>query len=246
MRRVLCLLMLLATPALAAERPAELHPLPGPATLGRLLTGKDAPRGPLVILLPDALGDDGRAEPYAEALEARGIASLTLGLSMDWDAPDAPAVDPAASAAAADAAAAWAMTEGFDPARIGVLGFGAGGRAALEAGGAMPVVALYPGCPGLRVAPGTRALILHGADAPGAAECAALAGTPNVAVQALPGVGHAWDAPGALWPAGHLLRDPAGGPLIRARLDLATTCAVAEAVADHLEAALGAVRAVAR
>jgi dienelactone hydrolase len=243
--RFLLTFLLLAAPALA-ERAAELHDLPEPASLGRLLAASDDTRGALVILLPDALGEDGRAEPYAEALVERGIASLVIGLGMDRDDPNAPATDPAASAAAADAAASWAETAGFDPARIGLLGFGAGGRALLEAGGDRPVVALYPGCPGPRIAPGARALVLLGAEAPGAADCAALTDTSGVTVRALPRLGHGWDAPGALWPAGQLLPDPAGGPLLRARMDVGATLEVAETVADWFDARLGGARSAGR
>ena len=48
-----------------------------------------APPPPVVILLPDATGDEGRAEAYVDALAARGIASLVLGIEEQEEAPRA-------------------------------------------------------------------------------------------------------------------------------------------------------------
>lgn len=242
-------LLLLATlgGGLPAERPAEIVRLPEPAGLGRLLMPPAGGAPPLVILLPDALGEDGRAEPYAESLSARGIASLALGLGEDRDHPATGPDDPASRPEAVPAALAWAEAAGFDPARLALLGFGAGGRAALAGAEAVPVVALYPGCRGLGFAPLAQALVLHGAEAPDAEACRRLSPPGGVELRALPGLGHGWDVPGAIWPEpGSKVPDPAGGPRILARMDLGGTLAVAEMVADHLEAAFGSLQAASR
>jgi dienelactone hydrolase len=233
MRHALLLLLALAGPA-TAERPAALHRLPEPAGLARLVLPEGTVWGGLVILLPDALGEDGRSEPYVDSLLARGIATLALGLGQDQAA--GPAEDPAATPQAARTAIDWAETAGFAPSRIGLLGFGLGGRAALAAAGGLPAVALYPGCPGLAL-PGSPALVLVGEAA--AAGCAALPVPPGVTLRLIPGAGHGWDAPGAMWPSpGPLLPDPAGGPRLRASADHAVTLLAAEAAADWFEAHL--------
>ncbi len=240
------LLVALAGP-LPAERPAELVRLPEPAGLGRLVLPHPGGTAPLVILLPDAVGEDGRAEPYAEALAARGIASVTIGLGEDRDRPDTSPVDPASRPEAAQAALIWAEAAGFHPSRLALLGFGAGARAALAGAEAVPVVALYPGCRGLGFAPLAQALVLHGAEAPDVGACDALARPAGVTIRAMAGLGHGWDVPGALWPApGPKLPDPAGGPRIQARMDLGGTLAAAELVADHLEAAFGGLQEASR
>lgn len=230
MRHALLLLLALGGPALA-ERPAELHRLPEPAGLARLVRpATGAP--PLVILLPDALGEDGRAEPYVDSLLARGIATLALGVGADPDTTRQ-ATDPAASTAALAAALGWAHGAGFDPATTGVLGFGLGGRAALLGG--VPAVALYPGCANLPEPTGP-ALVLQGTEA--AAACGEVVASAGMALELLPGAGHAWDAPGAIWPSpGPLLPDPAGGPRRQARADHAVTMRAAEATAAWFEAA---------
>jgi dienelactone hydrolase len=240
------LLTVLAGPE-AAERPALLAPLPEPLGIGRLLLPPSGRAAPLVIILPDAIGDDGRAEPYAEALSARGIGSLTLGLGADADHPATPATDPASTPAAARTVLSWAEGAGFAPGRVALLGFGAGGRAALSASDSVPAIALYPGCAGLAFPPASQALVLHGAEAHDAAACAGLGAPEGVALEAVPGLGHGWDAPGALWPSpGPKLPDPAGGARVQARMDIGGTLAVAERVADHAEAVLSGLQAAAR
>ncbi|MGG5812090.1 hypothetical protein [Falsiroseomonas sp. CW058] len=239
----LLLLPLLAVPAAGRERPAMLVRLPEPAGLGRLLLPPEGRTGPLAVLLPDALGDDGRAEPYAEALSARGIASLTLGLAGDADGPGVAGMDPAAAPAAVPVALAWAEAAGFDPGRIALVGFGAGGRAVLAAAAGRPGVALYPGCRGLP-RPAAPAWLLVGEDAPDAAACAGFDAPPGVALRLLPGLGHGWDVPAA----GEvlLLPDPAGDTRLRAQVDLPGAIAVADLVAATIEGAFGARQAVAR
>jgi len=210
---------------------AEMIRLPEPAGLARLVRPQAA--APLVVILPDALGDDGRAEPYVDSLLARGIATLTLGLGEAADAATTP-TDPAAAPAAIAPALAWARATGFDAARLGVLGFGLGGRAALAGAEGVPAVALYPGCAVLPDATGP-ALVLMGE-----AACPSPPATP-LTLRLIPGAGHAWDAPGALWPSpGPALPDPAGGPRLPARADHAVTLLAAEAIADWFEMALAA------
>jgi dienelactone hydrolase len=233
MRRVLLLLLLL--PAIArAETAAGWVRLPEPAGLGRLLRPADAVPGALVILLPDATGEDGRAEPYVEALAERRIATLVLGLGEDEDQPARPARDAAAHPEAAAAALAWAARRGFDAARLGLLGFGAGARAALA--GPAPAVALYPGCARLPPPAAPAALLVQGAEAPDAAACLALDPPARAERRLLPGLGHGWDVPGALWPVrGPLLPDPAGPGRVQAVTDAQGTYAAASLVAAWLE-----------
>lgn len=230
---ILSLLGVLAAAPAWGETPAELIPLPEPAGLGRLVRPAGPAGAPLVIMLPDALGEDGRAEPYVDSLLARGIASLVLGLGEDLDALPSP-VDPAASPAAIEPAMNWARAAGFLPGQVFVMGFGLGGRAALAGADAQPAVALYPGCGGLALPSQGPALVLQGAEV--AEGCAALRGRPGLDLRLLPGAGHAWDAPGAIWPSpGPMLPDPADGTRRQAHADPAVTLAAAELVADWVE-----------
>ena len=225
------------------EAPPELIDLAAPVGPGRLVVpvrfGTPDATLPVVVILPDALGEDGRAEPYVEALLSRGFAVLALEV-------DLPAAGEGGSAAAARLAASWASRDArLDADRIGLLGFGAGARAALGGGQGRPVVALYPGCRGLELAEAGPALILYGTEAGDALTCAGLAVPPEVELRAMPGAGHGWDVVGTLWLAGMLLPDPGGGrqravPNPRATLD------AAEMTADHFEAAFGASRSAGR
>jgi hypothetical protein len=218
----------------------EYHSLQPPAGLGRLvLPAMAATPLRLVVLLPDALGEDGRSEPYVEALTDQGIATLVLGVLDDAGAPLPPA-DPAGTPEAAAAALRWAMAdERFQPDLVGFLGFGVGGRAALAAMQGRPSVALYPGCVGLALPETGPALILHGLDAPGAEACMGLPRRPMVEITGLPGLGYGWDTPiGMSAHAGVLLPGAGGTARIRARPDPQATEAVAELVALHLAAAL--------
>ncbi|NMJ41851.1 hypothetical protein GWK16_11405 [Roseomonas sp. JC162] len=190
---------------------------------------------PVAILLPDATGEEGRAEAYVDALSARGIASIVLDLEEREEGPRTSA-DPAPSMAAEDLARHWAAGDGPSLAgrRVALIGFGAGARVVLAAGEA-PVVALDPGCRGLiivpRVAP---ALLVHGLASPDAGDCAALDGTAGLERLPLTGVTHGWDLPVVAAPGGVLLPDPASRSRRRGRPDPVATLAVAEAVADWL------------
>lgn len=111
---------------------------------------------PVVLILADRTGPDGREVPYVDYLLAAGIAVLQLGS----DAPEEVApllAQPKLRAIARDIAPGL-----LDSSRIGILGFGGGGRAALAAPAEVPVAALYPACDGL--SPASReapTLLLH-------------------------------------------------------------------------------------
>jgi dienelactone hydrolase len=232
-QRLLAALVLAAPAPGRAEAPAELLPLAAPIGLARLVMPEGAAAPPLVIMLPDALGEDGRAEHYVGSLAARGVASLVLGLGEDLDTNPAP-VDPAASPEALAVALGWARAAGFLPSQIGVLGFGLGGRAALAAEEKVPVAALYPGCSGIRLRRDGPALVLQGAQR--ARDCEALPQREGVEIRLLQGAGHGWDAPGALWPSlGSVMPDPAGNGTLRAHADVDVTLLAAEVVADWFE-----------
>ena len=87
---------------------------------------------PAVLILHDASGADGRAGSYAEQLLGANIAVLEL---REGD-----------TAAAGAALAALAADPRINPARLGILGFGAGARLALELPGTAARALLYPGC----------------------------------------------------------------------------------------------------
>lgn len=198
--RVTLAALALAAPlaAGAAPPPEKLLALAEPAGVARLLgVDRPAPGAPLVVILPDTLGEDGRSEPYVDALLARGIASLVISLAEAGDLPTGEP-PPRGGPAALAVALAWAERAGGQ--RIGLLGFGAGARTALAGAGGRRVVALYPRCAGLPAASGP-ALILQGArDAEGCGE----------EVTRLEGASHGWDAPAGAWSGtGPLLPDPA-------------------------------------
>jgi dienelactone hydrolase len=90
---------------------------------------------PAVLVIPDALGADGRADAYVEQLLGADIAVLELRGAHE-----------------ADARLAWqALLEDprFDPAKLGILGFGEGAQRALDLPGSQASVLLYPGCASL-------------------------------------------------------------------------------------------------
>jgi dienelactone hydrolase len=224
----------------AMEPLPELRVVPAPAGLVRLTlpAAFAAPDGalPFVVLIPDVFGEDGRDEPYAEALLSRGIAVLALGLDEPGEREGS-----ASAAAAARVVFEWVSRDPrLDPTRAGLLGFGAGARAALEGGVGRPVVTLYPGCRHLDLAEAGPALILYGAMAEDAEACAVLPVPPRVELRSVPGAGHGWDAVGTLWLAGMLLPDPAGGGPLRAIPNPRVTLEQAEVIARHFQAGLDA------
>ncbi len=194
MRTAFVLPLLLLAGTAGGEPPPEHPELPRPAGLARLVRPAEGTAMPLVILLPDALGEDGRAEPYVDSLLVRGIATLALGLDDPRDEPS----DPAATPEAVAPALAWAAENGFAVGSTGLLGFGLGGRAVLAAASGRPAVALYPGCAALRLPEEGPALVLQGGDA--ADVCATLPTRPGLEIRAIPGAGHGWDVPGAISP----------------------------------------------
>jgi dienelactone hydrolase len=201
--------------------------------------GGGAPAAPLVLLLPDATGEQGRSEPYVAALSRHGIASLVLGVEDQGEGNRA-SLAPAPGREAIELAREWADAQVPMPGqrRIAIIGFGAGARVALAVEDTA-AVALDPGCRGLVLAPAPRrALLVHGLMAPDAAACVALDGTPGLTRLPLPGIGHGWDLPVVAAPGGALLPDPAGPGRRRASPDPIATAAVAEAVAGWIAARL--------
>ncbi|MBR0650644.1 hypothetical protein GXW78_13290 [Roseomonas terrae] len=233
MRAFLAVAACLLISAARAEPLVVMLSLPMPAGTGRLVLPDGAGAAtPLVIMLPDTLGEDLRTDPYVDSLLARGIASLVLGFD-DGVETQGTLHDAATSADAAIVALGWASAAGPAGLRVGLIGFGAGGRAALRSGGvAVAVAALYPGCVELDLPPEGEALILQGAAVAGG--CDALLLPPGVVLRLLPGAGHAWDAQGIA----PMLPDPAGADRIRATPDHETTLLAAEALADWFEARL--------
>lgn len=223
----------LALPAGALAQPLPVdHALPAPAGTTRLtMPARGTEAVPLVLVLPDSLGDQGRSDAYVEALAARGLASLVIGLDAEG-----PGGDVARTARAAAVARDWAA--GHLPALsmdlVGLIGFGTGARAALAAANGAPVVALDPGCAGLSLPAYSPVLLVHGAAASDAAACAALPEPAGTAMLALPGAAHAWDLPPALAPGGALVPAPGGEGRQRARPDAAATALAAEAAASWL------------
>jgi dienelactone hydrolase len=236
--RHLTTLPLLACLALAqpaaprAEATSFLH-LPAPAGTAQLvLPAEGHAPAPLVLVMPDALGEEGRAEPYVAALAARGIATLVLGLDGDPELPQPPR-DRASEAAVVAVAQRWALSQAgrLAEGRIGVLGLGAGARGALAAPEAGPTVALYPGCVGLELPAWRPVLVLQGDGAPDAPACAALEEPPSASIQALQGAGHAWDARPGAQGRGDRIPAPDGQGRVLARPDAQATARAAVLVA---------------
>jgi dienelactone hydrolase len=228
-----CLLAFgLAAPA-SAGSPTH-HDLPAPVGTVQLLRPDDDRPTPLVVVLPDALGDEGRSAPYVEALARNGIASLVLGLGItsEQGGPGG-GTDPASSALAAGVAMAWAAAQpGIAAGQIGLVGLGSGGRAALAAavaGG--PVVAVDPGCTGLSLPEWTPSMLVYGRAAPDAADCIALEEPATGVIRGLPGLGHGWDVRPELAPGSALMPDPLGG-----RRRVSPNPAAAQRVADQVAA----------
>jgi dienelactone hydrolase len=216
----------------AAAGPPTHHELPAPVGTAQLLRPEGSQPVPLVVLLPDALGDEGRAAPYVTALERNGIASLVLGLGI-LSERGGPGADPASSAMAAGVALAWAAAQpGVSAGQLGLIGLGAGGRAALMAAEAAgPVVAVDPGCTGLALPEWRPSLLVFGRAAPDADDCIALEEPPTGVIRGLPGLGHGWDVRPELAPGGALMPDPLGG-----RRRISPNPVAAQAVADQVAA----------
>jgi dienelactone hydrolase len=170
---------------------------------------------PAVLLVGDSLGWDPRQERYVSRLVAFGLAVLEL-------TGEEAATHIDLGATVQRAAARLGCDSRIDPARIGVLGFGAGAAPLLPMNRARAL--LYPGCPGLRrslaEAPARAAagsgpvLLMHGtadlANPP--EECAALAALLEEAGPvrhiAYRGAGYAWDMPMYGGPRAMLLQRP--------------------------------------
>lgn len=218
--------------AAAAEPLPVVHRLPPPGGIAQfLLPGEGVSPVPLVVFLPDAGGEQGRAEVYAEALWSHGVASLVLGVEED--------AAPASGEEALRAALAWvaAQTGVLEPGQVVVAGFGAGARAAIAAAEGA-VVAIDPGCIGLAVPAHRRVLVLHGTAAEDSAACETLGGAGLVTVRSLFGAEHGWDLLPAAAPGSALLPHPDGQGRWRARPDPAATEAAAEITADWILDAL--------
>lgn len=204
-----------------------------------------APRLPAVLLVHDTLGPDLRSLAYVEQLAAAGVMVLEIAPEPDVDAV----------AAVGRGVAALAAHPRVDAARIGLLGFGGGARAAmLASAGQDPFAAraiLYPGCGALlRDLPAPAAvargklLLMHGADDPvnAEADCAALAqrlagGLPPRRL-AFGGATYAWDFPSADPLAPWLYPAPGAADRVRIRPWPALTALSAGEAASFLATAL--------
>ncbi len=148
-------------------------------------------RVPVVLVLHDSLGLDGRSDAYAAQILGAGIAVLDLA-----------AADAGGIAAALHM---LAREPRLDVSRLGVLGFGAGARLAAEL--PFPFAAhalLYPGCADLGGPPGRGAevVLMHGAADPtntreACAQAAQRYEAAGVRVhqQTFAGATYAWDYP---------------------------------------------------
>jgi dienelactone hydrolase len=236
----------LVQPAAPRAEAISFVQLPAPAGTAQLvLPAEGHAPAPLVLVMPDALGEEGRAEAYVVALAARGIATLVVGLDGDPELPQPPR-DRASEAAVVAVAQAWALGQAGLRAegRIGVLGFGAGARGALAAPAAGPTVALYPGCAGLELPTWRPVLVLQGDDAPDAPACAALEEPPAASIQALRGAGHAWDARPGAEGRGDRIPAPDGEGRVLAKPDAQATARAAVLVAGWFTQQFGLGRAV--
>jgi hypothetical protein len=175
-----------------------------PAWLSLPLEGKGP--FPTVLILADRTGPDGREVPYADYLLAAGIAVVQLGS----DTPEEAA--PLLTLSGLRALVHRHAPGRLDPSRVGLLGFGAGGRTALTAS-EVPIAALYPACGGLP--PSRRSdpiLLLYPEDPREAAACRHV----DPRAEAVATATHGWDHGQGLWAGGTaMLPHPDGS---RARL----------------------------
>ncbi|WP_244407351.1 dienelactone hydrolase family protein [Roseomonas fluvialis] len=232
---------------LSAEELGQPVSIEDPAGPVGLMTLPPAPAAtgtmPAVLLVHDTLGPDQRSLPYVEQLAAAGL--LVLEIAPEPDEPDAEVVRRGVAALRAH--------PGVDPARIGLLGFGGGARAAMLATVDQDAFAaralLYPGCAGLlRDLPAAPSrgglLLLHGAEDPANAEadCVALAqrlagGAPTRRVM-FRGASYAWDFPSAEPLAPWLYPAPGDAGRVRIRPWPALTALSATEVASFFAFAL--------
>ena len=209
LKRTLRSLSPLLAIAIAAAQPLLAHTLPEPTEAPRAdgvirtafhvpgatgmleLPRRGQGRLPVVLVFHDAIGTDGRSDPYAERLHGANIGVLEL---LDIEEGSLPAI-----------LSALAANPRIDAARAGVLGFDAGAR--LAAASTFPFAAralLYPGCPTLP-GPGARGgavLLLHGQSDPANPTEAGIRAAERFAVMgwrvthfAYRGAGLAWDYP---------------------------------------------------
>jgi hypothetical protein len=186
-------LLILAAPRSAMAGHAPFLSTPYGSVSLLLPTDRGAGLHPVVLILSDRTGADGREKPYVDYLLEAGIAVLHLG--VDDPGTAAPLLTlPWLRAIVLDIAPGR-----LDASRIGILGFGGGGRTALAASAEVTVAALYPSCFGLvplqRVAP---TLLLHPDDPAETAACRRV--SPRAA--AIRGATHGWDHGQALWEGG--------------------------------------------
>lgn len=199
---------------------------------------------PAVLLVHDTLGPDLRSLAYVEQLAAAGVLVLEI----------APESDDSAVAVVRRGVAALTAHPQVDAARIGLLAFGGGARAAIIASsGQDPFAAravLYPGCgtllrdlPEAPAAQG-RLLLMHGGDDPANAEadCAALAqrlaGRLPPRRLAFAGATYGWDFPSADALAPWLYPAPGRDDRVRIRPWPALTALSAGEAAAFLASAL--------
>lgn len=140
----------LSAPDVAAQSTTLLDlPDPaGPALLSMPVIGSGARLGGVVLVLPDAIGPDGRATPYVDALIAERIAVLEIGLAQGAPAAPLPAAAVTVGRQVLDA------DPRFRGVPVALLGFGEGASVALAWAGEVPVAALYPRCAAVDSVPG--------------------------------------------------------------------------------------------
>lgn len=212
------------------RRPETFHGQDGMTGLFYAAPG-DAARTGAVLIVHDALGMDQRSHRYIAQITAAGLAVLEVELRAnppDGLVPPLPG-EAEAAALALRAAARLARDPRIDPARVGALGFGIGGRAVLLAAQAGPGgdpfaarMVLYPGCGTLRdrlraaARIGGPVLLVAGESDPAndAAECEEVARdlqrSGDARLILYRGASYAWDLPqtgggdttGQPWPAG--------------------------------------------
>ncbi len=197
-------MLILAVPCNARADETPTLATPHGAAWLSLPSGRAGPF-PAVLILSDRTGPDGREVPYADYLLAAGIAVIQLAS----DAPEEAA--PLFTLSGLRAMARRLAPGQLDPARIGLLGFGAGGRAALAAS-EVPVAALYPACSGL---PPTRhsgpTLLLYPDDPEEAASCARV----DPRAEAVGTTTHGWDHGQGLWDGGTTMLPHPDGSRVR-------------------------------